>query len=799
MAPIPVIDVALDVRSGGAGAQYTYRWDAPAQVGDAFVVPLGGRSVLGFVVGVRKVAPEALGFPVEHLREAEDRVDGLSLPESLIHLVRFVADEYLCPLPVALGVATPPAARERVVATWTLADFNAETPLTPTQKEIVRTLKEQGGTLVESPTKKLPKPTQRSLKLLRAKGLVHQSLALAPYAETRRGLSLLRLTLDEEKVERFLKREGKKKPAQAITLMRLQTAAQSRLTPAEIKAMSGVTDSTIRSLQQAGLLESIDADAPEMRPAPTPNRYQQLAIDSIVDAMDDARAAKTFLLFGVTGSGKTEVYLRCAAEALRRGKQVLFLVPEIALAVQALSQLRERFGRSVALLHSDLPPRERLENWARVRSGEAPVVLGARSALFAPLSNLGLIVMDEEHEGSYKQETSPRYHAKRLAGFLSRRFGCPLVLGSATPSVESMQQAERGEITLLSLPERAASAKLPSVQLVNLAEGYRKHRPSLLSTELHAHMDATLARQEQIILFLNRRAYAPYLSCRECGYAFRCSRCAVSLAYSRQLRRLRCHHCGFSMAPPDLCPSCQSPKLSPMGVGTEKVEEAVREAFPDAVVARLDRDVARKRGALEETLAQFRSGDVQILVGTQMVAKGLDFPNVTLVGVIAADLSLNIPDFRASERTFQLLSQVAGRAGRGKAPGHVVIQTFNPDHVALVCAQTHAYLPFFEAVRVEREEAHYPPYTRLVNIVVSGPRLDRVKQCADEALELLEGIDGIVLGPADCPIERLVGDWRRHLLVKLAPEADMAALQPLVDYRPKDVRVTIDVDPYSMM
>ena len=612
-------------------------------------------------------------------------------------------------------------------------------------------------------------------------------------------MSLLRLTSDTARVEDFLVREGKKKPAQALTLMQLQTAAQSRLTAAEIKAMAGVTDTTIRALVQAALLESIDADAPLLTPAPTPNAHQQLAIDAIVHAMDDASVPRGFLLFGVTGSGKTEVYLRAAAEALRRGRQVLFLVPEIALAVQALSQLRARFGKSVALLHSDLPPRERLENWARVRDGDAPVVLGARSALFAPLRNLGLVIVDEEHEGSYKQDSSPRYHAKRVAQRLAQMHGCPLVLGSATPSVESMHEAECGELQLLSMPERAAHARLPSVQLVDLRTGYRKGHPSLISQELHAHMDAALAAGHQVILFLNRRAYAPYLSCRDCGYAFRCSRCAVSLSYSRQMRRLRCHHCGFSMAPPAACPACSGERLSPMGVGTEKVEEAVRDAFPGATVARLDRDVARRRGAVEEILAQFRSGETQILVGTQMVAKGLDFPNVTLVGVIAADLSLNIPDFRASERTYQLLSQVAGRAGRGKALGHVVIQTFNPDHVALLAAQQHAYLPFFEVIRREREEVRYPPFVRLVNIVLSGPVLANVKASANEVLEMLEDIDGDVLGPTDCPLERLKGDWRRHLLVKLNPASGVSALAPLLEYHPKNVRLMLDVDPYSLM
>jgi len=834
-----VADVAIDPRSGGSEAIFTYRADAGLAVGDACFVPLGNRATLGFVTDVYEATEEELGFSFDSLRGIEEKVDNLSLPAPLIDLAKFASREYLSSLTVSLSAATPPGIRERIVAAWTMnvalpekSLFAAKGavqarefagPITPTQKEVLRTIQDAGGTIRETPSKKLPASTQKALKLLVGKGLVTQSLQIAPFAERRKSQALLRLAGDPEKVDHFLAEEGRRKPAQALTLMRLQLAdAGAALAAAEIKALAGVTDSTIKALFDAGLLEKVEAGVGAMAKPPRPNRYQQLAIDSIVESIH-AGTNRAFLLFGVTGSGKTEVYLRSAGEALKQGRQVLYLVPEIALAAQAIAQLRERFGLSVAILHSDLAPSERLQNWMAVRSGEASVVLGARSALFAPLDNIGLVVVDEEHEASYKQESSPRYQTKRLALFLGERHGCPVVLGSATPSIESFNEAETEKLTLLSLPERAASARLPEVFIDDLTEGFRMGRPSILSEDLHRRLTETLERKEQAILFLNRRAYAPFIICRDCGYQMTCPHCAVSLSFHRRDSRLRCHHCGYQIRPPATCPQCEGSRLNPFGVGTEKVEENVAQLFPNARVARLDRDVARRKGALEETLAGFRSGDIDILVGTQIVAKGLDFPNVTLVGVIAADISLNLPDFRSSERTFQLLSQVAGRAGRGAAPGEVVIQTFNPLHVAVMTARTHDYPRFYEALRDEREIAGYPPFRRLINVVLSGEsrkavldaseevkaRLTEKLQTLDSEIRNLEepaegqskiGPKSEILGPVDCAMERLLGRWRRHLLIKLPPEGSVAEVGlALADFKWKGVQLLIDVDPNNLM
>ncbi|MDR3691355.1 MAG: primosomal protein N' [Fimbriimonas sp.] len=798
-----VADVAIDPRSGGAEALYTYRVDGVLTVGDAVFVPVGSRTNLGFVTNVYDAAEEDLGFPFASLKTVLGPVHGLTLPKSVIELARFIAQEYLCTLPVALSAGTPPGVRDRMVTTWNLAGQGDGAPNTPMQEEVLRVMRESGGFLVDQKGKRIEAGVLRSLRLLQNRGIVTKALRILPFPEKRKGEQMLQLTSDGERVEGFLHREGKKKPAQAITLMRLQTAEAARLTASEIKVLAGVTETTIKALLEAGLLERFDPDTVSPTKPPTPNAAQQLAIDAVAESVG-IHEHRPFLLYGVTGSGKTEVYLRAASEALNAGRQVLYLVPEIALATQAIAQLRARFGSSVSILHSELPANERLNNWMRIRDGQSSIVLGARSALFAPLDNIGLIVVDEEHEASYKQESAPRYHSKALALFLGRLHSCPVVLGSATPSIESFNDAEKEhpEFTLLSLPHRAAKAELPAVYVDDLTEGYKRGKPGILSVDLHRRIEDALDTGRQVILFLNRRAYSPFIICRDCGFQMQCPNCTVSLSYHRKDGRLRCHHCGYQARPPEVCPQCGGERLNPFGVGTEKVEETVSLQFPNAFVARLDRDIARRKGALEDILTRFRSGEIQILVGTQMIAKGLDFPNVTVVGVIAADVSLNIPDFRSSERTFQLLSQVAGRAGRGTAFGSVVIQTFNPKHVSILTAQAHDFVSFYEAMSEERKAAGYPPFRRLVNVTFSGEDRAAVVSAGEEALERLRpvGLIGQLLGPVDCAVDRLQNRWRRHILVKLPPNSSAAPVgDALLGFAPKGVQVVIDVDPYSLM
>jgi len=385
---------------------------------------------------------------------------------------------------------------------------------------------------------------------------------------------------------------------------------------------------------------------------------------------------------------------------------------------------------------------------------------------------------------------------------MARRFKAPIIFGSATPSIESYYSALQGEIELLRLPERAAAAVLPTVHIEDLTESYKEGKPSVFSADLHRRMHATLARGEQVILFLNRRAYSPFLACRDCGHKFPCPQCAVSLAYHRKERKLKCHHCDHQIALPDTCPSCQGTRIHPFGIGAEKVEEEVGIWFPNAKVERLDRDIAKRKGALEEALTKFRSGAAHVLVGTQMVAKGLDFPNVTLVGVVAADVSLGVPDFRASERTFQLLSQVSGRAGRGQRLGEVVIQTLSADHPAVLCAQTHDFQTFFDTEIEERRAAGYPPFVRLINVLIAGPSRQAVLDLsAFVGKAIHEALPAAtVYGPTDCPVERVQNNWRRHVLVKLPPGEDPEPIKEcLTGFEVKGARLLIDVDPSTLL
>ncbi|MCG9895599.1 MAG: primosomal protein N' [Fimbriimonadaceae bacterium] len=792
-------DVGVDARLAGNDAVFTYAADQTVRIGEAHFVPLGTRWVPGWVLRVYEADEEELGFPFAKLKPLTQPIRGLELPARVIDLVHRTALDSLSPVSQVIAAAAPPGLKDRICRTWErVGSDTGPLPVGAVQQEILAMLDK--GPIREMGSRSLTAPIRRGLQSLRARGLVEARLSLAPPSLRAGGEGTLRLTPDEKAVDLFLNREGRRRPAQAMTLMALQGSGATGFTRQEIRALSGVTDQTIRSLFQAGLLVAVDEAAAPPSSAKEPSLEQKAALDAILPAVAEHRPER-FLLFGVTGSGKTEVYLQAAAAALRAGRQILYLVPEIALTAQVVAQLRGRFGRSVAVLHSNLSPGERLDSWSRVQRGEAPVVLGPRSALFAPLANLGLIVVDEEHEGSYKQDTAPRYHAKKAALQLADLHGCPVLLGSATPSLESWTEAKDRGMTLLTMRKRPAEARLPEVRLVDLREGFRDRRPSLFSPELERAILETLAAGNQTILFHNRRAYSPFLVCRSCGERIECPDCSVTLSWHRGDDRLLCHHCDHTSPVPTKCPKCGEERLRPFGFGSERVEEEVGKIFPKARVARLDRDIARKKGALEEIFARFRGGEIDVLVGTQMIAKGLDFPKVTLVGVVAADMSLGVPDFRAGERTHQLLSQVAGRAGRGRDPGRVIIQTMQPEHPSLQSALHHDYEAMAASLLPERMQALYPPYSRLVNVIVSGPDREEARRAARRTAEALRLTlpRAKVLGPAPCALERLQNRWRFHALVKMAPDADPSPIPAALDgIQQGDLRVTVDVDPGSL-
>jgi len=522
---------------------------------------------------------------------------------------------------------------------------------------------------------------------------------------------------------------------------------------------------------------------------------------------------ETLLLHGVTASGKTEIYLSIIEECLVRGKEAIVLVPEISLTPQNIKIFKERLGEEVAVLHSALSEKDRLGQWLRIATGRAKVVLGARSAIFAPFNNLGLIIIDEEHETSYKQENAPRYNAKKIAEKRSEFNNALLILGTATPSVESFYKTQHGEYKYFHLPARVLNKELPEVKLVDLKDKNEAPFNQTFSELLKNEISYSLINNEQIIIFLNRRGFNSFILCRECGYIYKCKNCNVSLTYHKPVNKLICHHCFYRENLPVKCAKCGSVKFKYGGIGTQKVEDELKQLFPCVNIVRMDRDTTTKAGAHEKILSDFSSKKAEILLGTQMITKGLDFPDVALVGVILADMSLNIPDFRASERTFQLLTQVAGRSGRGEKKGKVIIQTYSPAHFSINGAISQDYFKFYEEEIENRRETNYPPFCDIINCIVSAPSEQDVIALMEKfASDLRKAVKDLkdarpnlvfdILGPAPCPIFKIKNRFRWHTFIKCSDikETNKIINKVLENYKiKKDVRFLIDADPVSLL
>lgn len=530
---------------------------------------------------------------------------------------------------------------------------------------------------------------------------------------------------------------------------------------------------------------------------------QQIAYEQITEAIKEEKPT-TFLLEGVTGSGKTEVYLQTIDYALQKGKTAIMLVPEISLTPQTVHRFKSRFGDQVAVLHSGLSQGEKYDEWRKIERKEAKVVVGARSAIFAPLENIGLIIMDEEHESSYKQEETPRYQARDLAIWRANYHHCPVILGSATPSLESRARAQKGVYQLLRLTQRAnQAASLPHVEIVDMRKELQAKSSSSFSRLLLTQMEERLKKDEQIVLMLNRRGYSSFVMCRDCGYVLPCPNCDISLTLHMDNKKMKCHYCGHEEPIPHECPVCGSDKIRYYGTGTQKVEEELQKLFPEEKIIRMDVDTTRKKGAHEKLLAQFGQKEARILLGTQMIAKGLDFPDVTLVGVLNADTSLNLPDFRSSERTFQLLTQVSGRAGRAEKAGEVVIQTFNPDHYAIVLAQAQDYEGFYQREMYVRHQGDYPPYYYTIQVAVSHPEeveAARKIYYISEELKTILSPQSILLGPTPKSVLRVNNRYYYQLIIKykheplLRKKLKEIAESSQSDER-KNLRISIDVEP----
>jgi primosomal protein N' (replication factor Y) len=799
--------------------------------GTRVLVPFRREEKVGWVVG-----PAGPG-PVPGIRGVLDVLEDVpSAPPEIMDLSRWMADYYLAPLGAVLRTALPSVLSDSSRDFLTLVD-EGDGGGTRREERLLSALKGTGGPRrVRTLRKHLGMGSLwPEIRSLTAKGLLRH-VALPPRDPPIRMRRVVRISdwlSSLEEREKVFSRA----PRQREALEMLESSGGSaELT--HLLHQGGFSRSVIQGLEDKGVAELVEEevlrDPFQGRPAAhpkalTPTEDQRAVLESILKPTKGSEVLPV-LLHGVTGSGKTLVYIELLKRVvLGEGKGAIVLVPEISLTPQTVSRFRAHFGDEVAVLHSGLSDGERYDAWRQLRSGEKKIAVGARSAVFAPVRDLGAIVVDEEHEGSYKQSEGPRYHARDVAVVRASKAGALCILGSATPSLESWQNAQRGKFRLLSLPHRVGGGALPPVAVVDLRELWQRKRdtrgaPSgigdgatggiavgggVLSPRLVEAIRDRLVKREQVILLLNRRGYANFVQCRGCGEVWRCLDCSVSLTFHRVKGRIVCHYCGHEEPPPRRCDRCGSEDLNFRGMGTEQVERIVVETFPGARIARMDVDTTSGKWAHHEILGRFEGGELDILLGTQMIAKGLDFPRVTLVGVVNADVGIHLPDFRASERTFQLLSQVAGRTGRGSLGGEVLVQTSLPDHYSVKAALDHDFVSFARRELKERTSPAYPPHVRLANVVVSSPDPQLAAREAEGAAGWLRNhIAGLSLGvelvgPAPSPIEKLHGRWRWHFIVRSPSARELgSALLALSDdfrVRGRDIRMHIDRDPTALL
>jgi len=765
-------------------------------------VRFAGRVLVGVVVE----CADRASYP-GRLRPIEAVLDEApALSTELIGVLREAASDVLCPIGIAIATALPSGSAPIVARGFVLTPRGrvaAQSGAVPGAAGQVLDCLVAGPLPRTTVVRRVGAVARGALESLRRDGLV------AP-REIEQGP---RARVAVERVVSLAPGVALAPARAALARAPRQLEVLERLASAGELAKSALPAGALRALAERGFVRVFTRGSPrDVLGVPLEESLEVELTRDQADALAPIQAAvrrreaSTFLLHGVTGSGKTEIYLRAVATALAAGRRALVLVPEITLTHQILARMRGRFGDGLAVLHSGLRPGERLEQWQRLRSGTAPIAVGARSALFAPVENLGLIVIDEEHDGAYKNEEGFRYHARDLARLRARAASCPVVLGSATPSLETRYAADRGELRRLVLAHRIGGRPLPAVELVDLArerEATPRGRKVILSRLLRAALAETLRAGGQTILFLNRRGFSTRIFCFDCGHAERCADCDVGLVYHAADAALRCHYCDHRRAPPERCAGCGAPDTALLGLGTERLEEEVRALFPRARIARLDRDTAARRGVAEDVLRRLRDRQLDVLIGTQMVAKGHDFPGVRLVGVIAADIGLHLPDFRAAERTFQLLTQVAGRAGRDTAPGRVIVQTFVPDHYAVKPVIDHDYEAFYAQELAHRASLGFPPLGRLATVLVSAElQSDAVAGASQLAAVIAAAGACELLGPAPAPLPRLRGRHRQQLLIKgeeaavlRAARAALAAASRLRE----GVQAAVDVRPWSML
>jgi primosomal protein N' (replication factor Y) len=774
------------------------------RAGSRIVVPFGPRKLTGVILRCHDDPPNLATRDALRLIDSEPVLDA-----ELLSLGRWISGYYCAPLGDVLRGMLPLASEIRRGKVWSLTDAGRDAarqllldaaPDDPVAR-ILAMLERRP--LSSSYLSRILPLADKAIRSLERKGLIAAEDVQTERDPLRAPASRLRVELAASPSEGKLNKPERELKA----FLELHPGSHNLK---DLESMLAHSSAAARSLVRKGVVtligETAGVTAGAVRAPHTLNPAQQAAYDAILQAVE-AREFRAFLLYGVTGSGKTEIYLNAIQAVVAQGRGALLLVPEIALTPAMAGQFFSRFGDRVAILHSAFTDVERTEQWRRIRSGSASVVVGTRSGVFAPVRNLGLIVVDEEHDGSYKQEETPRYNGRDVALVRGQAAHACVVLGSATPSLESRYNVERGKYTLLTLPGRIEARPMPAVELIDMRQEFLETRQqATFSRKLIEAIGQRLENGEQTIILLNRRGFSSFVACRACGERVQCVNCSVTLTFHKRDRRLLCHYCGYAEKVPSVCPKCASDHVYFLGVGSERVEEELHRAFPAARVARLDRDTVTGKRQYETILDGFREGSFDILVGTQMIAKGHDIPNVTLVGVVSADVGLGMPDFRAAERTFQLLTQVAGRAGRGCLPGIVLIQTINPDHYAVRMAAAQDYGAFYERELAFRRAMSYPPFTAMANLLVRSDKKELALRLSGELGMLLtpppEKLR--VMGPAEAPVPRLKAEYRYQLLIKSASRIALNALLQKVrafaiERKWPATALVIDVDPLTLM
>ncbi|MDX2363234.1 primosomal protein N' [Bacillus altitudinis] len=801
-----IAEVIVDVTTKAIDRPFDYRvpdrFKGLVRAGMRVVVPFGPRKIQGFVTKIKEETDVQSG----NIKDIVDLFD-LSpvLTDELLELSHWLTEKTLSYHITALQSMLPAAMK---------AKYEKEIQVLSAE-ELPQSLKELFGQqesilYADIPPEQL-KPIQKHVQKGHLEVRYHVS-----QKSGKKKVRTLQVAVTKEKLEEKQKQLKKNAVKQKALLTFLFQANETTFLAKDLQQQTGASSQTIKALIQEGLLtesyEEIYRDPYRDRKF-TPSTPLDLTTEQaeaakpIHQAVSDEKH-ETFLLHGVTGSGKTEIYLQTIDHVLQKGKEAIVLVPEISLTPQMVQRFKERFGSNVAVLHSGLSTGEKYDEWRKIHRKEVKLVVGARSAVFAPFENLGMIIIDEEHESSYKQEEMPRYHAKDVAIERAGRHQCPVVLGSATPSLESYARAKKGVYTLLTLKRRVNQQQLPHVSLIDMREELRNGNRSMFSEELMLRLKEVLERKEQAVLFLNKRGYSSFVMCRDCGYVEQCPHCEISLTYHRFQKRLKCHYCGHEAPVPAECPECHSEHIRYFGTGTQRVEEELTKVLPEARVIRMDVDTTSRKGAHEKLLTSFGNKEADILLGTQMIAKGLDFPDVTLVGVLSADTSLHIPDFRSSEKTFQLLTQVSGRAGRHEKAGSVIIQSYTPSHYSIELTKQHDYEAFYEQEMLHRRHQSYPPFYFLAMVTVSHEEVTKAAHVTDKIVQFLKmncAPNTRILGPAASPIAKIKDRYRYQCVIKYKRENELASLlRKIQDHYQKEMEqkqlmISIDMNPYMMM